>query len=67
MNKNLLVSWIAVLSKPQDLLLERIINSLPNEALIKIDNDLKARIAQIIRKFYLEFPDALQNQAPMPA
>ena len=66
-NKNLLVSWITILSKPQDLLLERIINSLPNEALIKIDNDLKAKIAQIIRKFYLEFPDALQNQAPMPA
>ena len=52
---------------PQDLLLERIVNLMPNVALVEIDSVLKIKIAEVIRKFYLEFPSALNNQAIMPS
>ena len=66
-NKNLLSSWIPIALDPQDLLLDRIGNLMPNVALVEIDSDLKIKIAEVIRKFYLEFPSALNNQAIMPS
>ncbi len=66
-NKNLLSSWIPITLDPQDLLLERIVNLMPNVALVEIDSVLKIKIAEVIRKFYLEFPSALNNQAIMPS
>ena len=66
-NKNLLSSWIPILLEPQDLLLERVVKLMPNVAEVKVDADLKIKIADVIRKFYLEFPSALKNQAIMPS
>ena len=66
-NKNLISSWIPITLDPQDLLLERIVNLMPNVALVEINSVLKIKIAEMIRKFYLEFPSALNNQAIMPS
>lgn len=65
-DKNLLKSWVSRLSKPQDLLLERLLQPMPNTGIIEIDVSLKKAFAEIIRNFYLEYPEVLKFQAESP-
>jgi coproporphyrinogen III oxidase len=60
-NKELLKSWIAKVEKPQDELVEAILNAVGSEGAVDIPT--KERLAQIVREHYKKHPQALTLQA----
>lgn len=60
-NKNLLNSWIQKMPEPQDELLKNIIICIKDDGLIS--QKIKIKIANVIRKHYKTFPNALKYQA----
>jgi coproporphyrinogen III oxidase len=61
-DKALLQSWMEKMPSPQEKLLESIIAHLP-EKTIMIDETIKARLAQVVRRHYQTYPEALNLQA----
>jgi coproporphyrinogen III oxidase len=60
-DKALLASWIEKMPKPQDQLLENIVNAIPNSGLI--DEEVKKSLAKVVRQHYTMYPKALSLQA----
>ncbi|MDH5464966.1 MAG: coproporphyrinogen III oxidase, partial [Thiovulaceae bacterium] len=51
-NKELLLSWKDLVSKPQDSLVQSIVNCLPKTAPSLVDDEVKAKLAQVVRLHY---------------
>jgi coproporphyrinogen III oxidase len=66
-DKNLLSSWMSRMQEPQDLLLKRIIDSMPSQGVVEVDEGFKKKLAEVIRSFYKAYPEAIALQARMPA
>ncbi|OIQ01088.1 MAG: coproporphyrinogen III oxidase [Zetaproteobacteria bacterium CG2_30_46_52] len=63
LDKTLLQSWKERLETPQDLLLQSLLDALPNSPHVRIDEAAKAKLAQAVRVFYQQYPDAINMQA----
>jgi len=62
-DQNLLSSWIECMQPPQDQLLTGLIDALPNESPTLIDGPVKARLAEVVRRHYIQYPEAINMQA----
>lgn len=62
-NRPLLSSWIAKMSKPQDQLLQQLIACLPNKEVAAVEDDTKQALADAVRKHYMAHPEAIDMQA----
>ena len=60
-NKELLLSWKEIVPKPQDELVHNIADCITNNGVI--DEEVKAKLAQTVRKHYKKYPEALSMQA----
>jgi len=62
-DRDLLISWRDKMRAPQDLLLDGIVGCLPNSTICAIEDDTKQDLADAIRDFYKNNPEALSMQA----
>ena len=62
-NKVLLKSWLDKMPKPQDKLLQRLIQALPEGDIVLVDEVVKKDLANAVRAHYKEYPEALSMQA----
>jgi coproporphyrinogen III oxidase len=62
-NRPLLASWKSKMPAPQDLLLERMIDCLPNKDVSPVEDETKQALANCLRKHYLAHPEAIDMQA----
>jgi len=62
-NRELLASWVALMPKPQDALVEALLEALPNEMPTPVNVDTKKRLANTLRAHYKKYPEALSLQA----
>jgi coproporphyrinogen III oxidase len=62
-NRPLLASWVAKMPKPQDQLLQKLIDCLPNKEVAPVEDDTKAALANCVRKHYQAHPEAIDMQA----
>jgi len=62
-NRTLLASWISKMPKPQDQLLQKLIDCLPNKEVAPVQDDTKAALANCVRKHYQAHPEAIDMQA----
>ena len=62
-NRDLLTTWIDKMPKPQEKLLQALLNALPNEMPTPVEVDTKKRLAQAVREHYTQYPEALSMQA----
>jgi coproporphyrinogen III oxidase len=62
-NRPLLYSWLERMPKPQDRLLLSLIEALPEGDRVLVDETVKKRLANAVRKHYMMFPEALAMQA----
>ena len=62
-DKHLLQSWLDKTQAPQDILLLNVLNLLPETKLVELNKDLRKELAETIRRFYKEHPQALKLQA----
>ncbi len=62
-NKPLLYSWLEKMPKPQDRLLLRLLDALPEGKIVLVDEVVKKRLANALRTHYQEYPEALSMQA----
>ena len=62
-DRELLQSWVVKMQQPQDKLLQDLIDVLPNTSPYLIDENVKQKLAQVVRQHYQNFPEAIQMQA----
>ncbi|MCF6243675.1 MAG: coproporphyrinogen III oxidase [Sulfurovum sp.] len=62
-NKPLLYSWLDLMPHPQERLLLRILDALPEGKIVNVTPTVKKRLANAVRTHYKEFPEALKLQA----
>lgn len=62
-DKALLASWCELLPKPQDQLLEGLLDCLPDGETSLVDTNVKRAVAQVVREHYQKNPEALAMQA----
>ncbi|MDH5258887.1 MAG: coproporphyrinogen III oxidase [Gammaproteobacteria bacterium] len=62
-NRSLLLSWKEKMQAPQDLLVETIVNCLPDIDVCPIEDETKQALANGIRKHYQTYPEAIDMQA----
>ncbi len=62
-NKSLLSSWKSKVEKPQDELLQALLDCLPDEDVCIVDVTTKKKLANAVRQFYQVHPDAIALQA----
>ena len=62
-NRTLLASWKQKMSKPQDQLLQGMIDCLPNKDICPIEDGTKQELANWLRKHYMAHPEAIDMQA----
>ncbi|MFZ2541876.1 MAG: coproporphyrinogen III oxidase [Gallionella sp.] len=62
-NRPLLASWKQRMEAPQDLLLEKMIACLSDEAVCPVEDDTKQALAECVRKHYQAHPEAIDMQA----
>ena len=62
-NRTLLASWKAKMPKPQDELLQKIIDSLTDKSICPVEDDTKQVLANCLRKHYQAHPEAIDMQA----
>ena len=62
-NRELLASWVSKMPKPQEKLLEAILEALPQENPTPIEIETKKRLANAVREHYKAYPEALTQQA----
>jgi coproporphyrinogen III oxidase len=59
----LLSSWVERMTPPQDALLQGLIDVLPPQAPVEIDEATKQRLAEVVRAHYRAHPEAIDMQA----
>jgi coproporphyrinogen III oxidase len=62
-NRKLLESWIKLMPKPQDKLLNALLNVLPSEVNVHVTEEVKKHLAHAVREHYKTYPEALKLQA----
>jgi len=62
-NKPLLYSWLDLMTHPQERLLLRLLDALPEGKVVTVTATVKKRLANAVREHYKEFPQALGMQA----
>jgi len=62
-DKDVLTSWQSKMLAPQDQLLQALINALPEESPCLIDENVKQRLANVVRQHYTAHPEAIAMQA----
>ena len=62
-NKPLLYSWLDLMPHPQERLLLRLLDALPEGKVVTVTATVKKRLASAVRTHYKEFPEALSMQA----
>ncbi len=62
-NKPLLYSWLDLMPHPQERLLLRLLDALPEGKIVLVTKTVKKRLANAVRAHYKEFPEALSMQA----
>ncbi|WP_038250154.1 coproporphyrinogen III oxidase [Ghiorsea bivora] len=62
-DRDLLQSWVRKMQQPQDKLLQGLIDVLPNSSPCLIDENVKQKLAQVVRQHYQNFPEAIAMQA----
>ena len=62
-NKPLLYSWLDLMPHPQERLLLRLLDALPEGQIVTVTETVKKRLANAVRAHYKEFPEALSMQA----
>ena len=62
-NKPLLYSWLDLMPHPQERLLLRLLEALPEGKVVTVTKTVKKRLASAVRAHYKEFPEALSMQA----
>ena len=62
-NKPLLYSWLDLMPHPQERLLLRLLDALPEGKIVTVTEAVKKRLADAVRAHYNEFPEALSMQA----
>jgi coproporphyrinogen III oxidase len=62
-NRPLLATWIAKMPKPQDQLLQKLIDCLPSKEVSPVEDDTKSALANCVRRHYQAHPEAIDMQA----
>ena len=62
-NRNLLASWIEKMPKPQDELVEALLEALPQENPTPVEEETKKKLASAVREHYKKHSEALAMQA----
>ena len=62
-NRELLASWVEKMPKPQEKLLESLLEALPKENPTAVEVNTKKRLAKAVREHYKAYPEALSQQA----
>jgi len=62
-NRELLSSWGALMPKPQDELVNALLEALPNEKRVYVNEEVKKSLANAVREHYKKYPEALSLQA----
>jgi len=62
-DRDLLQSWVSDMPKPQDKLLQGLVDVLPNASPALVDEGVKQKLAQVVRKHYQKHPEAITMQA----
>jgi len=62
-NRDILDAWVEKMPEPQDLLLQALIKTLPDEVPTPVDVSTKKALAKAVRKHYKAHPEALSMQA----
>jgi len=62
-NRVLLRSWVALMPKPQDALVEALLEVLPKEMPTPVEEVTKKKLASALRAHYKKYPEALSLQA----
>jgi coproporphyrinogen III oxidase len=62
-NRTLLASWKQKMAAPQDLLLEKMMACLSDEAVCAVEDETKQALANCVRKHYQTHPEAIDMQA----
>jgi len=62
-NRDILASWVGKMPAPQDVLVEALLEALPNEVPTPVGEKTKKALAEAVRKHYKKYPEALSMQA----
>lgn len=62
-NRELLTSWVSKMPKPQEKLVEAILEALPKENPTPVEVETKTKLANAVREHYKAHPEALSLQA----
>jgi len=62
-NRSLLASWKEKMTSPQDLLVESLVNALPDQEVCPVEDDTKQALANAVRSHYRAHPEAINMQA----
>lgn len=62
-DRDLLQSWVTQMLAPQDKLLQHLIDVLPQTSPALVDDGVKQKLAQVVRKHYQQHPQAITMQA----
>ncbi len=62
-DRDLLRSWVNRMQSPQDQLLEGLIAALPETSPCLVDEEVKQRLANVVRNHYITHPEAIAMQA----
>ena len=62
-NRTLLESWKERMSKPQDELVQSLLDALPSEVPTQVEVETKKSLAKAVRAHYKKYPEALSMQA----
>lgn len=62
-DRDLLTSWVNRMEKPQDQLLQGLIDALPESSPCLVDEAVKQKLAAVVRNHYREYPEAIAMQA----
>lgn len=62
-DRNLLATWCERVDAPRDILVQRLVEALPKESPAAVSNETRGRLAEVVRRFYKEHPEALAGQA----
>lgn len=62
-NRDLLETWIVKMTKPQDKLVEALLDALPQENPTPVNAQTKKKLADAVRGHYQKYPEALSMQA----
>ncbi len=62
-DRDLLQSWVCDMPKPQDKLLQGLVDVLPQTSPALVDEAVKQQLAQVVRSHYQQHPEAITMQA----